>query len=255
MTQFYQMIVQELQALLKAQQQVLAAWEGGSAATGYLDEYSDLDLQIIVQDDFVEAAFDLVEGFLHRRYQISHKFRVPEPAWHGNSQAFYLSENFARFFYLDFFVIKASSSRKFTESNRHGKAKIWFDRENLIDSSPLPDQEIMQRCRATYQRVVQYFPFALQDVRKHILRQNKIDAMAIYQGLLNRYVALLNLKYRPAKYDFGLRYLYRDLPIQEWKKIEKLTYNKDLAALSDSVDQIEIDYKQLKAELTEKILG
>lgn len=29
-------------------------WEGGSAATGYLDEYSDLDIALITTDDTVE---------------------------------------------------------------------------------------------------------------------------------------------------------------------------------------------------------
>ena len=36
----------ELKVFLEGREEVLAAWEGGSAATGWLDEYSDLDLEM-----------------------------------------------------------------------------------------------------------------------------------------------------------------------------------------------------------------
>ena len=43
--------------LLQPMQWVRAVWEEGSAATGYLDDYSDLDLVLVVEGDRIEEAF------------------------------------------------------------------------------------------------------------------------------------------------------------------------------------------------------
>jgi predicted nucleotidyltransferase len=40
---------------------VLAFWQGGSAAHGFTDEWSDLDIGVIVEDGYVEETFLMVE--------------------------------------------------------------------------------------------------------------------------------------------------------------------------------------------------
>jgi len=39
-------IISKMKKMYQEDDNILAVWEGGSAATGYLDEYSDLDLCI-----------------------------------------------------------------------------------------------------------------------------------------------------------------------------------------------------------------
>jgi len=252
MTEFYKKIVREIKNLIIDNDNILTAWEGGSAATGFLDESSDLDLAVIVKDEYVEDMFALIDAFLIKYYSIDHKFRVPEPAWHSNSQAFYISDEFPEFFYLDFFVEKESSKQRFTESDRHGDAVVWFDKQSLLDNSPTSPDEINQKCRSAYQRFITYFPFMLKDVKKQVLRGNKIDAMAIFQALLQRYVLLLNIKYRPAKYDFGLRYLYRDFPQAEVDEIEKMMMISNLEELTLAIKKVEKNYQILEIELSKK---
>ena len=67
---------------------VLAAWEGGSAATGRVDALSDLDLVLLVEPADVEAAFAMVEAWLAPLTAIDTAFRLPEPTWHGHAQSF-----------------------------------------------------------------------------------------------------------------------------------------------------------------------
>jgi predicted nucleotidyltransferase len=43
---------------------VCAAWEGGSAAFTYLDDLSDVDAVVVVEDDAVAAVFDAIEAAL-----------------------------------------------------------------------------------------------------------------------------------------------------------------------------------------------
>ncbi|MCK7484998.1 MAG: hypothetical protein MZU97_05195 [Bacillus subtilis] len=127
------MITKDLNRLFRANPAILAVWEGGSAATGFLDEFSDLDLSIICVDDAVETVFQQLEEHLKTIYGIRRKFRIPEPAWHGFSQCFYQIDQVPPLFYLDIAVIKASLPEKFTEPDRHGNAVIWFDPKSFIN--------------------------------------------------------------------------------------------------------------------------
>ncbi len=112
----------ELKSFLAARDEVIAAWEGGSAATGYMDPYSDLDLAVVCRDDSVEAVISLLDEFLTERYGILKRLRMPEPAWHGFSQIFYLLSDTPEFYYLDVAFIRRSVPDKFTARDRHGEA-------------------------------------------------------------------------------------------------------------------------------------
>ena len=56
-----QTVSQDLLQFLQASKDVIAAWEGGSAATGFLDAYSDLDLLVICKDESVEKVLKATE--------------------------------------------------------------------------------------------------------------------------------------------------------------------------------------------------
>ena len=86
---------------------MLGIWEGGSAATGYLDELSDLDLGFVVEDERVEETFTLFQGLLDEYYGVKSSFRLPEPSWHGHSQCYYFIEKCPPLFYVDLLVEKS----------------------------------------------------------------------------------------------------------------------------------------------------
>lgn len=241
----------EFEQLLINHENVLAAWEGGSKATGYFDEYSDLDLQIIVKDEEVESIFNEIDAYLEGHYGIKRKFRIPEPNWHGHSQCFYLLDNTPSTFYLDLLVEKESAGNRFLESDRHGNAFVWFDKKKLIDTTPTPEDVTKRNCHNYFHRMDIYIPFCFIDVQKQIFRNNRIDAFAIYFSLINRIVGLMNIKHRPAKHDFGLRYLHRDFPKSDQKLIEKLMYVPDIKALQANLDMLKVVYKKINADLSE----
>lgn len=94
---------------LEPQDFVLALWQGGSAAHGYTDEWSDLDIEVIIKDDYIQKTFDIVEDALKTLSEISFKYRIPEPTWHGHSQTFYQLVEASQFLVIDFAVMKRSS--------------------------------------------------------------------------------------------------------------------------------------------------
>jgi len=252
MTDFYKQIVIELKELYINNDNILAAWEGGSAATGFLDEYSDLDLALITVDDRVEEIFEITEKFLEENYGISNKFRMPEPNWHGHSQCFYKLKRSPEYFYVDFLIEKESAENRFTESDRHGKSIIWFDKNNLIDPTPTLEKEIEEKCKKHYDLMSTLIPFMEMDIAKQIKRGNAIDAISIYNGLLNRLASMLNIKYRSHKFDFGLRYYYRDLPKDEVTFIEEIAFVKDINDLKAKLPKAINKYQELIEELGKK---
>lgn len=252
MKDFRKKIINQFKNLLQPDDAVHCVWEGGSAATGYLDEYSDLDLGIICDDDYVELLFAKIESFLEDNYGISRKFRTPEPAWHGHSQCYYLLENTPPMFYADILIEKLSAGNRFMEEDRHGKSIVWFDRKKLFDAAPTPEEEILRKGKRFYQMIYDSTWLLIRDVQKQILRKNIIDAFVIYNQLVNRMSYLWNLKYRPAKSDFGLRYTHRDFPQEAVEWLKQVLAIKDLQEMEAKLPIIEDKYQQLFAELNEK---
>lgn len=204
---------------------VQAVWEGGSAATGYLDDFSDLDLVLVVNDDKVEAAFRLFEEYLENTHGIDRSFRVPEPAWHGHSQSFYFTGGAPPMFYIDFLVEKLSSTNRLLEPERHGRADIWFDRNGILDLSPTPAEEMQEKQARYLETLAGTLPLAVTEIRKQIARERPIDAASQYQRFVSaRLGGLLNLKYRPAQFDFGIRYAERAYPPEVNMRLRELLY-------------------------------
>jgi predicted nucleotidyltransferase len=249
---FQEKIRNEIKEMFQKEEKVLAAFEGGSAATGYLDEYSDLDLGIVTDDDYVEEIFKQMEEYLEQNYGVKHKFRMPEPNWHGHSQCFYILKESPATFYVDFLVEKESNPNRFTESDRHGNTIIWFDKKELIDTTATPDEVTLKKCQRQFNFISTYLPFMYIDLEKQLLRGLYIDACAIYMGLLNRFVALLNIKYRPAKHDFGMRYLHRDFPEAAVKLVTQLMNNSSLEQIRENLEIIKQEASVLGEELRKR---
>lgn len=243
-----------IKEMYMSNENVLVAFEGGSAATGYFDQYSDLDLGLITKDDYVEEAFKIMEEYLTANYGIKNKFRMPEPNWHGHSQCFYIINESPATFYVDFLIEKESSGNRFTESDRHGNTQIWFDKNNLIDTTPTPEDVTLQKCKKQYNFIKTYMPFMFIDLEKQLLRDLKIDASVIYFGVLNRFVALLNILYRPAKHDFGMRYLHRDFPEDVVNLVLKLTNTGSINEIRGNFELIKEEFIRVCNLLDEKYL-
>ncbi|HAQ62423.1 TPA: hypothetical protein DCR49_10580 [Candidatus Delongbacteria bacterium] len=209
-------VAEEIKSLLIKDKKVIAAWEGGSAATGFMDKYSDLDLYVVCEDDAVEAVYAKLEKLIEKNYGIERKYRVPEPAWHGCSQCFYKVGNVPELYYLDIAVIKRSIPDKFTEKDRHGDSVIWFEKEKMIDPTPTPKKKVIEKGKQLYRFIADSDFLMETELKKALARKNFTEAYPAYYRLVASNLGiLLNLKYRPCKVDFGIRYAYRDFPKKE----------------------------------------
>ena len=196
-------ILQTIIEALQPQDFVLALWQGGSAAHGYTDEWSDLDIEVIVEDDYVQQTFDFVDSALQTISEISFKYRVSEPTWHGHSQCFYQLTGASPFLAVDFAVMKRSSRNEFLEVERHGNAVIAFDKANLVVPTNLNIEEHLSKMKARFEQLKKLYNFWQIFLKKEVNRGHLAQAIVNYQTYtLSPLVELLGMIYRPYRYDF-----------------------------------------------------
>lgn len=240
-----------LNQMLQSRPEVLALWEGGSVATGFSDEYSDLDLMIISLDKNADTLFSAIEQHLQDHYGILRKFRIPEPAWHGLSQCFYLLKDSPLHFYCDIAITHPENPNRHSETDRHGHAKVWYDPQNLFEIKTTDPAELEEIRRHVWRSATSIDFLMRIELEKNFSRQNWMAVQPNYMSFLNRcLVPLMNLKYRPLKAEFGIRYSDRDYPKDMADFLANLISIANLEDVKVKMPQMFAIYDSLKEELS-----
>lgn len=242
-------LVESIKSWAIANKNLLAAWEGGSAATGRLDQYSDLDLYLVVEED-VEVVFSSLEDYLAKKFGIIRKFRIPEPAWHGLSQCFYVVDQVTPLVYMDVAVIKHAAPDKYMERDRHGDAIVWFDHAKIYDPTPSSKEDMISRGKALYAAATSADFLTMLEIEKGIKRGHFLDVFPPFYGFVQRQlVVMLNLKYRPERADFGLRYGRIDYGAEDVSLVEEAIKVSKLSDLEKQYYLVKKRYQELANDL------
>jgi hypothetical protein len=139
--------------------------------------------------------------------------------------------------------MKRSSGVWYTERERHGEIVVLVDREGLLAPLPLDEDALA----ASRERYVQYLaaalPIRLETVWKAIERGQKTEASIRYHTqVLRPLIDLLRIKHCPERFDFGERYLDRDLPPRECALI-------DVLSLPGSMDELRAAFDRARGEI------
>jgi hypothetical protein len=218
-----QSLIEALAAGTRGRPGLRAAWLGGSDAFGREDALSDIDLCLVADDAQVEAAFGIVERAIETVSPISHRFRLPQPTWHGHEQAFYRLADAPPTLLVDLVVFAGSKPNQFRERQRHGSPIVLFDPEGLAATTELDPAEHQKKIRDRLAVLRAQFPIFEAFVPKELDRGRPIDAMNFYHGLtLRPLVELLRIAHCPERFDYGLRYLSADLPPDIYTRLQPL---------------------------------
>ncbi len=220
-------ILSTLQSVLEPLPHVYAMWQGGAIAFNRLDEWSDIDVCVDVDDDRIEETFALVEKALEAVAPIELKHRMPDsPAY---SQAFYRLQGASPFLLIDLALMKHSSQDKMLERDMHGEAAFHFDKDNVARFQafdPADRKEEMRR-RLAMLRVT--FPLFQVFTLKEVNRGAKLDALGYYQGFtLRPLVEVLRMRYCPDRFSFYTRYARFDLPAEVVERLETFFFLRGL---------------------------
>ncbi len=223
-----EVIVGTLVDALKPLDYVHALYESGAIAFKRVDEWSDIDLYVVVDDKKVDEAFVAVETALKSLSPIKQKFVIPKLPWPGVSQAFYKLEQASEYLLLDLAVIRLSGPEKFLEPQIHGKAIFYFNKSKKIAVPILNKEDLTKKLQQKLVWLTDRFAMLNIYVQKEINRGNYLEALVLYYSItLGSIVDLLRIKYNPFHYDFKTRYVQYELPKHIIGKLERLYFVKD----------------------------
>ena len=256
---YKQDVLKTILSELEPMPDMLAAWEGGSAATKTKDQYSDIDLCLLSTAP-LQDVLDRVEKSL-TPFHVTDVWKQTKSGWgEGLLQRFLMLKDAPKHFFVDVAVFEMSASKlmnDFLEVERHGDVIVHFDKNNLIKTGHTDAEALFKRQQLRLLEITQAFPFYKTLVLKEIDRGQAIDAMSFYQtGMLRPLVEVLGMLHRPYKFDFGLRYVHKHFPADVQKMVQDLTYVSDLADLSKKVIKLEEAFTEAlkKAQVKKSLL-
>jgi hypothetical protein len=227
-------VLSALVSALEPLEYVHAMWEGGAAGFDRVDQWSDLDLQMVVADDRVEETFKRIEDALRSLTEIELKYRLPEPTWHGHSQCFYRLRDASPFLMIDLAVMKENSEAdRFMESRIHGVHRMIFDKTGAVQDKAVDVDEHLKKIQGRLETLKTMFDLFWILVPKEINRGNSIEAVSFYMNYtLRPLVEVLRIKYCPIRFFYYTRYAHYDLPPEVVTRLETLYFPKDLETLA-----------------------
>lgn len=226
-------VLSALRGALEPLDHVQAMWEAGAIAFDRVDDWSDMDLQVASDDGRIEDVFVVVEDTLRRLSAIDLKYRLPEPTWHGHSQAFYRLEGASPFLMLDFVVMKAGAKDKFLQPEIHGRPFVYFDKTGVVRFDPFDAEALATTLRGRVGELRVLFDLFRVLTEKELNRGNVIEAAAFYQSYtLRPLVQALRILHDPTRHNFHTRYVHYDFPEEDVRRLTELFFVADAGELA-----------------------
>lgn len=211
---------------------VRAVWEGGAVAFGREDEWSDIDLYVVVDDEMVAESFQVVERALETISPIQQKFDIGQTPQDGVFQAFYRLKNASEYLLIDLAVLKLSAPDMFLEPEIHGSVVFHFNRDGSILPKQADRPTLAIRLRKRLNRLKERRDLFTIFVQKEINRGNFLEAFDAYRVIVYEFLLeLLRMKHYAFHHDFRLRYVYHELPADVTDELERLIQIRDMADL------------------------
>lgn len=225
-----------------------AAWIGGSAAFGALDEFSDVDLVAVVDDAAFDAVFAAAEGALEALSPIVLRHEVTGQP--GFRQRFYRQRDASEFLVVDLALLPRSQPVKFLGRELHGEARILFDKTGALVEPPFDEAAERAAAAARVAPLRAAFELFQHLPEKELRRGRTAEAVQFYHAYTLRPLAeALRLRHRPLRRIFGLRYLERDLPPAVAAELRDLSFVADPADLRIKLDRARARFRGVIGEL------
>lgn len=219
-------IAEVVTAALQPIPAVLAGWEGGSAAFGRVDAYSDIDLEYLVNDDVpLEDLYQIAERALATVSPIVARYTP-------TLGRYYRLQDTDAFLLVDLVFVRVGDAERHLEVERHGETVPLFDKGHWLDRAPLDETRVAAQRDRRFRELQTWFPMSQVFVRKALLRGQQVEAVNAYWACTLKPLAeLLRMRYAPARWDFGVRYLDTDLPAEVSARFSPLALVQDLQDL------------------------
>lgn len=222
MTITRQQIIDALDNELKNNSFVFAFWLEGADALNTVDEFSDIDVWLDVQDGHEGMVIEQVQSVLSQIAPLDFEHEVEHPHPKIRQKFFHLKDT-SEFLIIDVCVQSHSREFWFTNESKDEEVKIIFDKKNVIEFRNLDKTEFQSHQKKRTNELKKTFLFFEAWVKKGVNRNNFLEALSYYHSfILEPLVELLRIRYEPTKREFGLKHIERDLPKAVLKTLEDL---------------------------------
>jgi predicted nucleotidyltransferase len=213
MSHTHRALIEKIHEVCEADSRVLAAWLEGSIARKEDDDLSDIDLWVSVADSDFDEFIEERETFAAKIGPVLSVLYPKTPRQPDDLDSFQvLFDDQAITCHLDVDVQKQSREFTFTKGSAAEECKILFDRDNIIQYSPLDTDAVEEYVHSVFEYSVTQFWHRLPHVLVLVERGNLLAAMQDYRARLEDLVTLYRILYTPEKVDWGWTDADAELP-------------------------------------------
>ncbi|HAZ28220.1 MAG TPA: hypothetical protein DCY48_00360 [Candidatus Magasanikbacteria bacterium] len=245
-------IINKLEDELKNNSFVFAFWLEGADAHGTVDEYSDIDVWLDVQDGHEGMVIEQVRSVLSQIAQLDFEHEVEHPHPKIRQMFFHLTGT-SGFLIIDVCVQSHSREFWYTKGYADEKVKILFDKENVIQFRDLNKTEFQSLQNKKVEELKKTFVFFQAWVMKGVNRGHFLEALSSYHSfILEPLVELLRIQHQPTKREFGLKHVERDIPKDVLLILEdlyKVNSTEEISTKAQKANELFFDVlKKIKKE-------
>jgi hypothetical protein len=224
------LIISACRQSLEPEPDVLALWLEGADATGFLDAYSDLDLNCSVRAGAMPACLGRARAALQSLGRLDIDVSRDEGPDHL-SATFHLAGS-SPFLLVDFDLFVGRGS-DFIADDPIEKPLVLFDKAGVVTFRPAA--EALARpglAPAARWQALQGMVSQSARLEKYLRRGEFLEAFGYYQRwLLRPLIEALRLRYTPLHPDYDLVHISRHLPAEALQRLEDLFKVHSLAEL------------------------
>ena len=202
---------------------VYALWLEGADATDTVDEFSDIDFWLDVEDDYVEIIFNEIEGLLTAISPLDFIYEAEHSHPKVRHKIYHL-QNTSEYLKLDINVqshSRKSEESEFVTDDPIESPKVIFDKAEVIRFCPADEIALHRRLQERIYHLEHMFSHT--GVRRYVKRNEFLEALAIYHRyVLEPLVELLRIRYTPLHHYYGPVHISRHLPKEAVLELEDL---------------------------------
>jgi hypothetical protein len=232
-------IVNALASNLESNPRVVAAFLAGADTNNSIDEYSDIDFDIVVSDtEDVDEVEKIVKETLEKFSPIKTELRFSSG---DNTTIIHQFENISKFLHVDIlYMTKADGINK-------SGVNILFDKQDAIKDIETSKDEIAEKIKNGVEMIEKYRELRETYVERELNRDHFLEAEDKYRFLiLKKLVEALRLQYCPEKSGHDMKHIYADLP-------ENIVLELENLSRVSSIDELKEKYTKANELLNKTI--
>lgn len=220
----------------RADPDIRCVWVGGSAATGGYDDWSDLDVEVLVTPGTAVDAYGRLVTGARAAFDVRDVWELPAATWPDGRQCFLHLQDRPGLLLeptrlVDLHVSDLADHHRHLDVRRHGTPVVLHDPDQLV---VLRDEDTAAAMAQAVDQVRQRRVTGEWLVNRALARGHVAEAVDLYLRFpLAGVVRLLRARHCPWRHDYGLRYLREDLPAELADRVEALVPGATPAALEE----------------------